>query len=53
MDVLRAEKRLREGCSDDEIYDLVLTATGSEEKASDALAARIMNRLRRGETVEV
>lgn len=53
MRALIAEERLRAGCGDDEVYDLVLQATGSEELASDALSARIMKKLRQGDTPEV
>lgn len=39
--------------ADGEVYDLVLAATNNEEKASAALAARLAERLRKGETPEL
>ncbi len=53
MDALRAEDELREGVPDDRVYDAVLRATGSEDRASAALTARISAKLRRGQTPEV
>lgn len=41
------------GVADDRVYDVVLAATGSEERASRALQARIEAKLRRGEKPDV
>ncbi len=51
--ILDAERRLRAGCDDGEVYDLMLTATGDEEAASQALAERIAHRLRQNQTPDV
>ena len=51
LPVLEAEDRLRAGCGDDEVYDLVLLATGDEEAAAQALADRIAHRLRKNQPV--
>lgn len=49
-----AEEKLARGdVPDDQVYDLVLAATGSEEMAAAALTARCMWRLRRNETPQV
>lgn len=53
MDMLRAEEELREGVPDDRVYDTVLRATGSEDRAAAALSARIAAKLRAGQTPEV
>lgn len=53
MAVLEAEQELRDGAADDRVYDLVLTVTGSEDKASEVYAARLLARLKRNETPEV
>lgn len=50
---IEARDRLRAGCRDAEVYDLVLAVTGSEEQASEAYASRIAARLKRGERPEV
>lgn len=50
MEALGAEERLRAGVRDDEVYDVVLAATGSVPQAQKALTKRIADRLRRGET---
>ncbi len=45
MKILEAEEELRAGVDDDDrVYDLVLAATGSAERASEALTARIVAR---------
>lgn len=53
MAVLEAEAELKAGAADDRVFDLVLTVTGSEEKASEVYAARLLERLKRNETPEV
>ncbi len=46
MQIIAAEDELKAGVPDDNrLYDLVLAVTGSEEKASSALAARLMQRM--------
>lgn len=51
---MQAEDRLREGCGDQEVYDLVLVATGGdEEAASAAYTARLEARLAAGETPNI
>lgn len=53
MVVLEAEDELKQPVETARLYDVVLRATGSEEKASDALAARIAQQLARGEKPEL
>ncbi len=53
MKALEAEDELRAGCPDNRVYDLVLAATGSEERASAALAERIADVQRRGGTADI
>ncbi len=53
MQVLLAEEELAAGAPDARVYDLVLAVTGSEERASEAYSARLMARMKRGETPEV
>ncbi len=53
MKVLEAEEELKAGVSDDRVYDVVLAASGSEERAAASLSARIMSRLRQNEKPEV
>jgi hypothetical protein len=50
MDAIRAEEKLRAGCHDTEVYDLVLRATGSAERAEKATAKRMAERLRNNQT---
>lgn len=46
MPVLRAEEELARGnIPDGRVYDVVLAATGSEEQASKAFAARLAWRM--------
>ena len=46
MITLKAEEELARGrISDDRVYDVVLAATGSEERASAALTARLASRM--------
>ena len=52
MFILEAEEELKKPVPDGRVYDLVLAATGSEEKASAAMSQRIAYRLRRGEKYE-
>lgn len=47
---IEAERRLRAGCRDEDVYDLVLAATGSEEAAAAAATERAAARLRARET---
>jgi hypothetical protein len=51
--VLEARAALKDDVPDNRVYALVLTATGSEELASDALSARIADRLRRKQPVDL
>ncbi len=51
--VLDAERRLRAGCPDDQVYDLVLTVTGDPDAASAAYAERIAAVMKRGGTPDV
>lgn len=51
--ILLAEEELRAGVADDRVYDAVLAATGSAEKASEALTRRVAERHRRGERAEI
>lgn len=53
MPALEADEELKDGVADDRLYDLVLAATGSADRAAEALQARIAWRLRRGEKAEV
>ncbi len=54
MEILAAEEELRAGVeNDDRLYDLVLSVTGSAERASAALSQRIMARMKRGDTSNV
>lgn len=50
MHVLRAEEELARGAPDDRVYDLVLAITGSEEAAGAAFSARLLARLKSGDT---
>ena len=53
MEVLEAERELKKGdVPDHRVYDLVLAATGSEERAEAALQERIKARNRRHERTE-
>lgn len=48
MVTLKAEEELAEGnVSDERVYDVVLAATGSEERASSAYTARLAWRMER------
>ena len=49
MAVIEAEDAMKDFVPDDRVYDVVLAATGSEERASAALTARLAERLRRNE----
>ena len=40
---------MRDGVADDRVYDVVLRATGSEERAAAAATARAAAKLRKGE----
>jgi len=51
--VLEAERRLRAGCRDDEVYGLMLTATGDEDAAAAAYTERLAAVLKKGGTPEV
>lgn len=52
MPILEAEQRLREGgVPDNQLYDLVLLATGSRRAAEAAFEARIAARLDAGQKV--
>lgn len=51
--VLDAEDELKAGVADDRVYDVVLRATGSEERASAALTERVAEKLRRDERAEI
>lgn len=56
MAILEAEEELAGAYGpvpDQRVYDLVLLATGSEERASAALAARYMARMKNNEMPEV
>lgn len=53
MTALEADEELKEGVEDNRVYDLVLAATGSEERAAEALSRRIADRMRRGETPDL
>jgi len=53
MKILEAEERLARGCADNEVYDLVLAVTGSEERASEAYAERLMVRQKRDEVADI
>lgn len=53
MKVLEAEEALAAGCPDHRVYDLVLAATGSKERASAALADRIARVQSRGEVADI
>jgi hypothetical protein len=51
MPAIEADEELRAGpVPDAKLYDLVLAATGSEERAAAALSGRIALRNRRNET---
>ena len=46
MQIIAAEDELRAGVTDDNrLYDLILAATGSKDRASDALCDRLMWRM--------
>jgi len=53
LPILDAEERLRTGCADDEVYSLMLAATGSEDEASAALTERVSWRLKKNQTPDV
>ena len=53
MKVLEAEEELKAGVADADVYDTVLRATGSEERASAAMTARIADVQRRGQKADL
>lgn len=54
MAALEAEDEIAAGdVPDQRVYDLVLAATGSKDRAGEALAARIAERLKRNEKPNV
>lgn len=50
---LEAEEALKGPVADDQLYELVLQATGDEEQAAAALSARIADKNRKGEWVDI
>lgn len=50
---LEARESLKGPVADDRLFDLVLLATGSEDAAAEALSARIGERLRKSEQVDI
>lgn len=53
LPVIEAEQELKGPVSDARLYDVVLAATGDEDVAWEARSARIADRLRNREPVEV
>ena len=53
MRILKAEEEMAAGVRDADVYDVVLAATGSEERASAAESERIAAVMKRGETPDV
>jgi len=51
--ILAAERRLRAGCRDDEVYDLMLAATGDPDAAAEAYTARLAAVMKTGATPDV
>lgn len=54
MLIIEAEEELKGGVEDDNaLYDLVLRATGSEDRAAAALSARLAARLKANQATNV
>lgn len=53
MRILKAEEEMQSGVRDADVYETVLAATGSEERAGEAESERIAAVMKRGETPDV